>query len=524
MAIAEEKKEGIKKIEEEKISTLLEDLSSLESYARDLFSFLPLPVCLISSTGIILEANPTFEEVSGYKIEEAIGKPVEEIFNKEEIGELSKETLEKGVVKAKEISIFTKEKREISISASATLRKTEDGEIIGYFVGFFDLTDIKKREKELRGARTALTNMLEDVEEAKINAEEERNKTLAIITNLTDGILVFDKESKLSLLNPLAETFFDIKARDLIGRPILELKTYPVLGSLIRVLGQEIREVFREEILIGKDLTLEVSTVPILRKEKKLEILVILHDITREKIIERMKTEFVSLAAHQLRTPLSAIKWTLKMLLDGDLGEITKEQKDFITKTYKSNERMISLINDLLDITRIEEGRYVYKPTLAELEPIVRFTVDSYKEEAERRKLKLGFKKPEKKLPRVMLDVEKIKLVIQNFLDNAIKYTSAGGKIMASLKCVKKEVEFSIKDSGVGIPKDQQKRVFAKFFRGANVVRMDTEGTGLGLFISKNIVEAHGGRIWFESEENKGSTFYFALPIKEEFEEFLKEF
>ena len=239
-----------------------------------------------------------------------------------------------------------------------------------------------------------------------------------------------------------------------------------------------------------------------------------------------MKTEFVSLAAHQLRTPLSAIKWTLRMLLDGDLGKITEEQKDFIEKTYSSNERMINLINDLLDVTRIEEGRRLYKPVLTDFEPICQFVINSYKEEIEKRKLKLEFKKPEKKLPQVMLDVEKIRLVIQNLLDNAARYTPSGGQVTISLKPTKgeKEIEFSIKDTGVGIPKDQQARVFSKFFRGANVMRMATEGSGLGLFITKNIVEAHGGKIWFESEEGKGTTFYFTLPLKEEFGRFLKEF
>ena len=185
---------------------------------------------------------------------------------------------------------------------------------------------------------------------------------------------------------------------------------------------------------------------------------------------------------------------------------------------------MINLINDLLDITRIEEGRYIYKPILVEIGPIVQFTVDSYKEEFDKKKLKMEFRKPEKKSPRVMLDVEKIKLAIQNLLDNAMKYTPAGGKVTISLKYSQKEIELSVKDSGIGIPKDQQERVFAKFFRGANVLRMETEGTGLGLFITRNIIEAHGGRIWFESEEGKGTTFHFALPVKEEFEGFLKEF
>jgi PAS domain S-box-containing protein len=139
---------GIKK-EKEKISILLEDLASLESYARDLFSFLPLPVCLVSPIGIILEANPALEEISGYEIAELVGKSIDEIFKKEEIEELTKEALEKGLVRGKESSILTKEKKNIPVSVSVMLRKSKGGENIGYFVGIFDLSNIKKTENEL---------------------------------------------------------------------------------------------------------------------------------------------------------------------------------------------------------------------------------------------------------------------------------------------------------------------------------------------------------------------------------------
>jgi len=383
---------------------------------------------------------------------------------------------------------------------------------------------LEETAKELEESRAALMNMLEDVEEARGRAEEEKNKTLTIINNFADGLLVFDEKNKLSLINPQVETFFDLKGRELIGKSVLELETFPTLKPLIRLLGKEIKSVFRKELPIKENLTLEVSTTPILSGEELLGTLVILHDITREKLVERMKTEFVSLAAHQLRTPLSAIKWTLRMLLDGDLGEITKEQKDFIEKTYSSNERMITLINELLDVTRIEEGRFLYKPILSDIGAICQFVINSYKEEIEKRGIKFEFKKPKKKLPKVMLDVEKMKLAIENIIDNALRYTQPGGEVTVSLKLGKKEIELSVKDTGIGIPKDQQERVFTKFFRGANVIRMATEGSGLGLFITKNIIEAHGGKIWFESEEGKGTTFHFTLPVEKEFEEFLKEF
>jgi PAS domain S-box-containing protein len=399
----------------------------------------------------------------------------------------------------KEFQELEKRTRELEESRKALMNMLEDVEI----------------------SRKALMNMLEDVEEAREKAEEEKNKTIVVINSLADGLLVFDKEGEPSLINPQAEDFFKVKSKEVIGKSILELTEIPNLLPLVELLGREIKGIFRKEIQVRENLVLEVSTISIMKAEEKLGTLVTLHDITREKTIERIKTEFVSLAAHQLRTPLSAIKWTLKMLLDGDLGEITKEQRGFLEKTYQSNERMISLINDLLNITRIEEGKYLYKPTLADFESIVYFVINSFQEEIARKKIVLDFQKPETKLPGITIDIEKMRLAVQNLLDNAVRYTPPRGRITILLEIIKfhdrdeKDIIFSIKDTGVGIPKDQQPRVFTKFFRGANVMRMDTEGTGLGLFIAKNIIEAHGGKIWFESEERKGTVFYFSLPVKE---------
>ncbi len=579
----------IKKIStiEEELKRNKEDLVDLERYIKEFSFFLPLAVCSANPLEVIIDINKAFTVLTGYHPTEITGGLLETLFlEKKEMKEFLGEAQKKERIIAGELTLISKEKKEIPVSVSLSTRKDEEGNFIGYFLAFSNIAGIKKsreelekkveertkkleqsktaminmledveearrkaeeeknkvlaiqkireaeleelemRTKELEEAKSALVNMLEDVDVARGRAEEEKNKTSAIIINLTDGLLVFDEKDRLSLVNPRAEDFFAIRSEEITGQPISELIKFPNLEPLITLLAKETKGVSRKELKIRGKLTLEVSTVPMLREEEGLGTLIILHDVTREKTIERMKTEFVSLAAHQLRTPLSAIKWTLRMLLDGDLGMLTEEQKEFVEKSYQSNERMISLINDLLDVTRIEEGRYVFKPVLVNLEDIVQFVVNPYKEGVEKKHLKLKFKKPITKLPKVEVDVEKIRLVIQNFLENAINYTPAGGEIVISLKYYKdkKEIEFKIQDTGVGVPEDQKDRVFTKFFRGANVIRMSTEGSGLGLFISKNIIEAHGGRAWFESKENQGSSFYFTLPVGKEFEEFLKEF
>lgn len=354
--------------------------------------------------------------------------------------------------------------------------------------------------------------------------EEEKNKTLSIVANFSDGLLVFNEKERIFLINPRAEKFLKIKSADIINKSPAELAGFPPIEPLIKILGQSAKEIFRQELAMGKDLVLEVSKISLFNKKEKIGSLVTLHDITREKKIEAMKTEFVSLAAHQLRTPLSAIKWTVLMFLEGDLGKITAEQRSFLERTYISNERMISLINDLLNVARIEEGKYLYNLAVTDIAPMLEAEISSYKEESRKRGVKIIFDKPKDKLPKVMVEVEKIKLVIRNLVDNAIKYTNTGGSVNIFARTVGRKIEVSIKDTGIGIPEDEQNRVFGKFFRGFKPIRMETVGSGLGLFLAKNIIEAHGGKIWFDSKEGEGTTFYFTLPAAEEFAEFLKKF
>lgn len=511
--------------ERKKLSLLSDDLASLENYIHDLFSFSPLPICFVSPIGVVLEANPSFETLSQLRSYELIGEPIERVFKKEEVESLTRETLAKGFVRGKRMTFLPQGKTEMTVQAFTQIRKDEKDHVVGYFLSLFDITKIEETEEELTKAQVALMNMLEDTEDARRRVEEEKNRTQAIITNLTDGLFFFDQDNKISLTNPQAENFFDVKTEQIVGKSISAFSKIPSLKPLLDLLGKEVKGVFRKELPLKEGgLTLEITTIPITVEKEKMGTLIILHDVTREKMVERMKTEFVSIAAHQLRTPLSAIKWTLRMLLDGDLGEITPEQREFIEKTYQSNERMITLINDLLNVTRIEEGRYLFKPVLSDIRVVLESIIDFYKEVTEKKNITLQFKKPKRKPPKVIIDVEKIKLAIQNLIDNAVRYTLPGGKVTVSLSHDKEKVKVFIKDTGVGIPKGQYERVFTKFFRGPNVMRLETEGSGLGLFITKNIVEAHGGKIWFKSEENKGTTFYFTLPIKEQFIEFMKEF
>ncbi len=342
----------------------------------------------------------------------------------------------------------------------------------------------------------------------------ERKKIQLILDNFIDGLLILDSNKKIGSVNPPAERFLKIHEDDVCGKTLESLSKNGRIKELSKVLEKEKKQVLRKEIsFLNGDLVLEVTSKFIFSHREKIAILISLHDMSREKVVERMKSQFVSIAAHQLRTPLSIIKWSLSMLLEGDLGILTKEQKDLIVKTYDTNERMIRLINDLLNVARIEEGRFMYKPKTVDLVEVVDLIIDNARPLAKGKDIDLTFKKPKDESSKIVkADIEKLSLAIKNLVENAIFYTKNGGTVIVSVKRKKDQVVFSVKDNGIGLPKKQWSRIFTKFFRADNAIRMETEGTGLGLFITKNIIEAHGGKIGFKSKENEGTTFTFHLP------------
>lgn len=422
-----------------------------------------------------------------------------DIKSKNEIGELT-ETFNEMIKELQESHAALEEARDI-LEIKIQARTQELQELV------------KNQEETILERTEELRDRLKNIEETRRRLEEEKNKTLSLITNFTDGLLFFNKENHLVLANPQFETFFGINHKNILGKTSKDLAFFPDLDKIADSLKTDAKGIEKKEITAREGLILELTIVPVIQEDDKIGTMIILHDITREKLVEKMKTEFVSLAAHQLRTPLSAIKWTMKMLLDNDLGKITEEQRDFIEKVYGSNERMIHLINDLLNVALIEEGRFLYSLNPLQMEDAVSTAIKNLQEKSKKRKVEIIFKNPAKPLPSAFADREKIEIAITNIIDNALDYSPNGGKINIKLSSDKNEVKFSAKDNGVGIPENQKQRIFSKFFRGENVVRLDTEGTGLGMFITKNIIDAHGGKVWFDSTEGKGTTFFFTLPV-----------
>lgn len=228
--------------------------------------------------------------------------------------------------------------------------------------------------------------------------------------------------------------------------------------------------------------------------------------------LDASKSEFVSVAAHQLRTPATGIRWSFNTLLDRELGEINSEQAKALEDGLKSSIRMINLINDLLNVARIEEGRFGLRFKKLSLEPIMQGAIDRHKQAIDEKGI-LFLLDVKPGISPLNLDEEKINITLDNLLDNAVKYTPPGGTITVKTKEDTTDVCVTISDTGIGISKNQINKLFTKFFRADNAMRFQTSGSGLGLYVVKNVIEAHGGTVAVTSEENKGTTISFTLPI-----------
>ncbi len=384
---------------------------------------------------------------------------------------------------------------------------------------------LDKKIRELENSERSLMRAFNDLQTERRKAEEEKSKTDAIISNFIDPIIVVDKEGRLSRFNPAAREIFGLRDND-IGVKISKENNFS-MENFRKIIKREYKvvkeknlddnESLLEEVIIkigNKEFTYKVVTSKVINiRNEFLGTMKIFYNITREKMIDKLKSEFISIAAHQLRTPLSAIKWVIKMVLDGDAGKLNEEQEKLLFKGYQSNERVIELINDMLNVSRIEEGRFGYSFSTSSFDEVLDIVVGSLENKIKENHQKLIIKKP-KKLPKIYMDKEKMILVLQNLLENAVKYTPEYGTIEVGVEVGKELMKVKIKDNGVGIPKKDQDKLFSKFFRADNVIRMQTEGSGLGLFIVKNIIEKHGGSIICHSEEGKGTEFIFTLPIK----------
>jgi signal transduction histidine kinase len=229
------------------------------------------------------------------------------------------------------------------------------------------------------------------------------------------------------------------------------------------------------------------------------------------KLLDETKDEFISMASHQLRTPLTSVKGYVSMVIEGDAGELNDMQKKLLGQAFASSQRMVFLIADLLNLSRLKTGKFVIEAKPTDLAEVIESEVGQLMEAAKGRNLTLTYDKPAK-FPQLMLDETKIRQVVMNFTDNAIYYTPKGGHIVLTLVDKPENIEFTVTDDGIGVPKSEHHHLFTKFYRAGNAQKARPDGTGLGLFMAQKVIVAQGGSIIFKSTEGKGSTFGFSFP------------
>lgn len=269
--------------------------------------------------------------------------------------------------------------------------------------------------------------------------------------------------------------------------------------------------------LIGARYILSPETVIFIVLIVASILFIIAFVITRsfERLAEasRMKSEFINIVSHQLRSPLTNIKWTFEVMASEEFKVPAEKQEEYFVNVKENIARMVELIDDLLIVSKVEQGSFSVAKIEISLKDLIKDLVERYKVFAEASRIKLNFSSQEN-LPKVLADPSLLKIVTENLIDNAIRYTKGGGIVEIKLIREKDKVLFAIKDSGVGIPQKEQKYIFQKFFRAENISKERTRGSGLGLYVCRSILNKMGGQIWFKSQLGKGTTFYFKLPIK----------
>ncbi|HLZ14742.1 MAG TPA: ATP-binding protein [Candidatus Saccharimonadales bacterium] len=378
-------------------------------------------------------------------------------------------------------------------------------------------------------ARTAQLN--ENVKELEIEkdvAERERAKDEAILSSIGEGVIATDKAGNVLIMNNIAEDILDLDHGANVGKAMVSLfslanetgaaipaEEHPLYITITK--GQKISKTFVFTKKDARKITINITSAPVVQKnaqgqENIVGTINIIRDITKEKEIDRMKTEFISLASHQLRTPLSAIKWFSEMLLSGDAGALNSDQTDFAKNISDSTERMIQLVTSLLNISRMESGRIMIDPQPTDLKELIESLAKELQVKVLERHQNLIISVHDD-LPKINLDAKLIRQVYLNLLTNAIKYTPKGGEISVFISRKDDQIISQVTDNGYGIPVAEQPKMFQKFFRAANVAKVETDGTGLGLYLIKAVIDASKGKIWFKSEEGKGTTFWFSLPM-----------
>jgi PAS domain S-box-containing protein len=380
-------------------------------------------------------------------------------------------------------------------------------------------------EHEARLARLVATRLAVLVENASLyhDVNNRRERWEAVFRFTDEGIVIFDRAGTIVGFNPACTDITQYLAAEAIGKPFGKIiqavgpeASTAGPGPLERVLGEGITIAKNEQLILnrtGNRIWTEISFSPIFDDAGHVTSgIAIIRNTSKDREVEEIKSDFISIVSHELRTPLTAIKGFLSMTLKQDFGELSEKQYHYLSRVYQSNQRMIDLVEDLMDATYIESGKITLTISPVAMETVISEVVSELAGKGAANQVMINVRRRQR-LPLVLADETRLHQIVLNLVDNAIKYSMPGTNVEVDFKIQDDELITTVSDHGVGISKNQIDRLFTKFGRIFNPLSVQAGGTGLGLYIVKNLVESHNGRIWVTSQEGKGSKFHFSLPI-----------
>lgn len=347
----------------------------------------------------------------------------------------------------------------------------------------------------------------------------ERNRLSTVLSSLTDGIMAIDFNKNIILANKAAESLTGYTLSEMQGRPIDEFihlfddseeltpKSYCQInsfGQVLNLLGKN-----------GKEVKVGLTASPVSQElQTNLSCILLLHDLSREQELEQMKLDFVSMASHELKTPLTSIMGYLSVFINENRGKIPRDELDLLEKSLVSSQQLLTLIQNILNVNKIEKEKLTIAAEPIDYASILaKVVMEDLQNQAKQKNITLTLTPSQTPLPKVLADPLRITEVVTNLVANAINYTNPGGQVNVFVHPTPQEVITTVSDTGVGIPKEALSHLFNKFFRVSNQLQKASKGTGLGLYIAKSIIEKLNGKIWVESEVGKGSKFSFTLPV-----------
>ena len=403
--------------------------------------------------------------------------------------------------------------------------RDEVGEVYRIVGVAADITDRKQAEEAIQQANKRLADLnltleervkarTQDLEYVLRQVNNERKKTDRIIDGITDGVIVTDAAGKILLINPAAVKMLRENQHTLVATDVSVFSHVPDLQEVfLEPAETTTREIEVYDPRHASHRILKTTAVP-LKDERGVLLgkVAVFHDITSFKEVDRLKSEFISQVSHELRTPLTSIKGYIDNLRDGIAGTLREKQVDYLDRMAKNADHLVRLISDLLDVSQIESGKMTLKLTTLSLRDLIEEVVQNLRPLSDEKPLEIIFEKFNG-ASRIRGDHDKLVQVITNLLYNAIKFTPPKGRITITLQQDEQFLKTSIQDTGIGIPPEKQSQIFERFYQIEQELSSKEKGTGLGLYIAKNIIEMHKGQIWVTSEVGKGSQFSFNLPI-----------